>query len=276
MLQEFLKQVERILAPGVLLISFSCVTPQEERQMKQDIARLQTQVIQMQNLSDSSDKSLKNVSNKRAANANTRMERISIDIQKIKGELDALRVGVVTGQLPGQTDDDGPSMAKKLSAVIERLEAVEENQRKVLEVIEKSSKSVKSKSSKSKGRKSIGTLSGIRAAFKDKRYRHVKEDAPKVIRKFKKGTKNRREVQYLYAESLYKLGDIKNAALEFDEYLKSKPKKKVAHANLRLGDCFRHLGEPATAKIYYDEIVSSYANSEEAKTAAKRLEKLRI
>ena len=172
--------------------------------------------------------------------------------------------------MPGQPDDDGPSMAKKLVAIIERLEVVEENQRNIMKLQEKSSKLTKKP--KASKRKQAKTVDALKKAFADKRYRHVKEDAPSVIKKYKKGTTNRKDSQYMYAESLYKLGDIKNAALEFDEYLKSKPKKKIAHANLRLGDCFRHLGEPATAKIYYDEIVSSYRNSEEAKLAEKRLQ----
>ena len=244
--------------------------------MKQDIGRLQAQVVQMQNELKITDNSLKSSSNRRAANTNTKMERLGIDIQKMKGEIDAIRVGVVTGQLPGQTDDEGPSMAKKLVAVIERIEDLEKQQKKLLDIIEKSSKKSAKSAKTKKNRKSSKSFKSLNSAFKDKRYRHVKEDAPKVIRKYKKGTKNRKEAQFIFAESLYKLGDIKSAALEFDEYLKSKPKSKIAHANLRLGDCFRHLGEPATAKIYYDELLASYGKSSEAKIAQERLKKLKI
>ncbi|SMF46275.1 tetratricopeptide repeat protein [Pseudobacteriovorax antillogorgiicola] len=259
----------------VVFALVGCVTPQEERQIKEDIARLQAQLVQMQNDFQDSDSSLKSSTNKRAASTNSRLERMTIDIQKLKGEVDALRVGVITGQLPGQTDDEGPSMATKLLAVIERLEALEEQQKKIMTAIEKAgspSKKVESKRSS----KVATNIKGLRRAFKEKRYRHVKEDAPAVIKKLKKGTKLRKEAQFLFAESLYKLGDIKSAALEFDEYLKSDPDNKVAHANLRLGDCFRHLGDSATAKIYYDELVSRYSSSEEARIAKQRLEKLSI
>lgn len=248
-----------------------CVTPAEERQIKDDIARLQAQMVEIQN--SGSTFSVK--SNQRAASTNTKVERLHIDVQKIKGEIEALRIGVLTGQLPGSTDDDGPSMARKLSAVLERLESIEATQKKLMSVIEKADKPAKSKK-KTSSRESKRKLSALREAFKAKRYKHVKEDAPFLIKRFKKGTKNRQEVQFLYAESLYKLGDIKSAALEFDEFIKSNPKDRLAHANLRLGDCFRHLGDSATAKIYYDELIAKFGSSDEAKTATERLEKLKI
>ena len=259
---------------ALVIASSSCVTPQEERQMKEDIARLQAQIVQAQNDLKTSDNSLKSTSNQRAANTNTKLERVTIEMQKMKGEIDALRVGVITGQLPGQVEDEGPSMAKKLLAVIERLEALEEQQKKILDVIDKAGESKKKKDKKD--RKTSKSIKQLEQAFTDKRYRHVKEDGPDVIKLYKKGTKNRHDAQFFFAESLYKLGDIKSAALEFDEYLKSKPKTRLAHANLRLGDCFRHLGDSATAKIYYDELVQSFGSSDEAKIAQERLDKLKI
>ena len=63
----------------VLSTPLSCVTPQEERQIKEDIARLQTQVVRMQNDVQSNDKSLK--ARLIGVQLALQIERISVDTE---------------------------------------------------------------------------------------------------------------------------------------------------------------------------------------------------
>ena len=56
------------------------------------------------------------------------MEKMEIDLQKMKGDIDALRVGVMTGQMPGTDPDQEGSIAKTLNELGARLEKVEEDQ----------------------------------------------------------------------------------------------------------------------------------------------------
>ena len=67
------------------------------------------------------------------------------------------------------------------------------------------------------------------------------------------------ELDYLYAESLFKLGNLKDAAIEFHDFLDSKPPVKyLPHAKMRMGDCYRHLGDKETASIYYEELITEF------------------
>ena len=43
---------------------------------------------------------------------------------------------------------------------------------------------------------------------------------------------------------------------------------------MRMGDCFRHLGDKATARIYYEEIIQEFGGSSEATEARKKLAKM--
>ena len=53
------------------------------------------------------------------------------------------------------------------------------------------------------------------------------------------------------------------------------PKNHLAHAKLRLGDCFRHLGDKATARLCYEELMAKHTGTNEAKLAKDRLDKLK-
>lgn len=258
---------------AISTLFIGCVTPSEKRQIKDDIARLQVQYTKMQNEVTSQTTDIKSSTNKRTASTNTRIERMHSELQRVKGEIDTVRRGVITGHLPGHREDDGPSIANKIALIIERLDRIEKSQSELFDIIEKAGKKSKKKKI---DRPRLTSLKSIRTAFTEKRYMHIKQDAPKVLKKLRKGGSSRKEAQFLFAESLYKIGDIKAAALEFDAYLKSKPKNHLAHANLRLGDCFRHLGDSSTAKLYYDELVSQHGASKEAEIAKERLSKLKI
>jgi TolA-binding protein len=62
------------------------------------------------------------------------------------------------------------------------------------------------------------------------------------------------------------------AALKYNEFLESNPPKNyLPLVKMRLGDCFRNLGDAGTAKIYYEELIKEFPNSNEASKAKERL-----
>ena len=241
--------------------------------MKEDIARLQAQIVAMQQDLTTTGSSLSTDSSRKTASINANIERLNVEIQRLKGEVDTLRVGVVTGRLPGTSADNPDSIASMLQTIAERLEVVEKNQESVMAAIKKAGKSKKRGASNStKQRKPVKSLRGLQESFGKKQYLYVVEDAKPIIKRNSGNSKH--EAQYMYAESLYKLGRLRPAALAFNDYLDLNPKSYLAHAKLRLGDCFRHLGDKATARLYYEELLAKHAKSEEARLAKERLEKL--
>ncbi len=277
-----------LLTCGTLLSLAACMTPAEEQQIKDDIFGLQSRVLQMENQLSAQGKEISTATNRQEASIGTRMDKIAIEIQRIKGDIDALRIGVSTGQLPGADPDQEGSVAKTLSQMSERLTAVEDNQNKILGVIDKSTdtkKSDKKESGKEKEKEkdkaktvekktsSLKTVDDLRAAYDKKKYKLVAEEGAKFLTTVK-GKKDKQEATYIIAESMYKAGEIREAALKYNEFIESKPKENMSHALLRMGDCFKQLGDAETAKIYYQELIQKFSNTEEAKLAKDKLAKL--
>ena len=69
-----------------------------------------------------------------------------------------------------------------------------------------------------------------------------------------------------------KLNRYKEAALQFNELVELKPAaKSMALAKLRLGDCFKAMGDKDTSKLFYDEVIAKFPDSPEAAKAKKSL-----
>lgn len=274
-----------ILTCGVLVSLTACVTPAEEQQFRDDIFGLQTRVLQMENQLSAQGKEINTATSRQEASVSTRLDKIAIELQRIKGDIDALRIGVTTGQLPGTDPDQEGSVAKTLSELSERMAAVEDNQNKILGVIDKSVEATKKgskkdekgkeKSTKGSDKKSAGmkNLDDMRTAFDKKKFKAIVEEGEKVLSGLK-SKKDKQEATYILAESLFKSGDIREAALKYNEFIESKPKENMSHALLRMGDCFKHLGDAETAKIYYQELIQKFSNTVEAKQAKDKLAKL--
>jgi TolA-binding protein len=274
-----------ILTCGVLASLAACVTPAEEQQLRDDIFGLQTRVLQMENQLSAQGKEINTATSRQEASVSTRLDKIAIELQRIKGDIDALRIGVTTGQLPGTDPDQEGSVAKTLTLLNERMALVEENQNKILGVIDKSVEAskksgkkddkAKEKAAKAAEKKSasLKSLDDMRTAFDKKKYKAIAEDGEKVLAGLK-GKKDKQEATYILAESLYKSGEIREAALKYNDYIESKPKDNMSLALLRMGDCFKQLGDAETAKIYYQELIQKYGGSAEAKQAKDKLAKL--
>lgn len=261
----------RLFCLIVLGIQFGCYTPQKENEIKTDIFNLQTRLLKLEQSAkevEGDSKETKKSSTQRLGAVQSDIERVRIELQKMQGEIDTLKVGVETGEIPGSNSEE-MSVSQRISGLQSRIETIEATQIEILDLLE--NKASGKNESKQETRK-IESISDMRQAFNQRRYRHVADVAEELIPKFTAAS-SKEEGLYLYAESLYKLGKLRDAALKFNDYIEAHPSSnKVAHAKLRMGDSFRHLGDTETARIYYDELVTKYSKSKEAETAKERLQ----
>jgi TolA-binding protein len=269
------------ICASLTIIAFSsCMTPQQKKDMEDDIFRLQTRVLQLET----------NVSTNRAveqktgeqhhrtlATTSSDVERLNLEVKRMKGDIDALRVGVQTGQMPGQESPQEGSIGAQLAEIRARLEALEANQKDLMASMDKGSDKQGDKSAASAKKTEKKEMAGnnadatsIQSAFERKKFKEVIEDAPIVLKKSK--GKEREQILIAYGESLLKVGRPKEAALQFNEVVESKPSEKnMAIAKLRLGDAFKAMGDKDTSRLFYDEVATKYANSPEGEKAKKAL-----
>lgn len=301
-----------------LLMITGCFTPAKERQLHDEIFGLQTRVMQLEGALMDENTPAGEAAKRRLASTAADIEKISNEMNRIKGELDALKLGVSTGFMPGVEGDQSNSVGGKIRSLSERMATLEATQGDVVASLEKQGVNLKSpekaaEKSKTnragdrtsdlsgersldkqsdkisdradhekaasaeephKSDKSLATLKQFRDAYGKRQFKRVIEDAPAAIKLLTKA-KDREEVAFLHAEALYKLGQMREAALQFNEFIDSKPAAKyLPQARLRMGDAFRNLGDPATAKIYYQELITKHPKSPEATKAKDRLKEL--
>lgn len=78
------------------------------------------------------------------------------------------------------------------------------------------------------------------------------------------------------AEDLFAQKEWKKAVLNYEKYREEYPKgKQVATATLKIGVSFQELGLKDEAKTFYEEVISRFPKSDEAKRAKIRLKGLR-
>jgi len=308
----------------IVLMSVSgCFTPAKERQLKDEIFNLQTRVMQLESALMDENTPAGEAAKRRLASTAMDIEKISSEMNQIKGELEALKIGVTTGFMPGVEGDQTNSVGGKVRTLSERMAALEATQGEVIASLEKQGVRLKApekygeKSSEKSGEKSgptaarssdkagehtqeknadhetvtagdetkpaetprksdktLTTLKNFRDAYGKRQFKRVAEDAPAALKATTKA-KDREEIAFLFAESLYKMGQMREAALQFNEFIDSKPTAKyLPQARLRMGDAFRNLGDPATAKLYYQELITKHPKSPEANKAKDRLKDL--
>lgn len=266
----------------VLSVLSGCMTSAKEKSLQKDIFNLQTRLLQVEEKLSNKEKNedaADTMERKEIATVAMDMQRIEQELNKIHGDIDALKVGVETGQMPGSSDEPKPgSVAAQIIDILSRLDELETAQADLIAAIKKAGVSSKASNKSSKKKKKSTSKSKsvreVRADFNKKRYRYVVEAVPVTLKKVRT-KKTKSELEFLEAESLYKLGRLREAALKFNEYAESYPKsKQVPHAMMRMGDCFRHLNDRSTAKIYYQEVVKKYPDSDQAKASREHLEKI--
>lgn len=105
-------------------------------------------------------------------------------------------------------------------------------------------------------------LQGVRAE-------HAAEQAEKTTRA---ATKDSFEA----GENFFAKKDWKKAILNYQRYRDENPKgKNFAEATYKIGVCFQELGLKDEAKTFYDEVVSKFSKSEQARKARTRLKGLK-
>lgn len=78
------------------------------------------------------------------------------------------------------------------------------------------------------------------------------------------------------AEALLAQKKWREAIIAYEDYRKAAPKgKSVADATYKIGVCMQEVGMKAEAKLFFDEVISKFPGSKEAKKAAFRLKSLK-
>ena len=262
----------------LLVLTSACATRAKHAALEGDIFVLKKRMLDIEHsitATRQEQDSKSSVGNKKIAGVRGRLDAFESKLQKITGQLDAVKVGVITGRYPGLSSEH-ESVAGTLSALQTRMDELSTTQAALL----KEFKALlalydrKNKVKRSKKRKKITDLAGIKTAFGRKHYRYVFEDARAVIKRLQ-GQATRFEAMYLLAESTFKLGKIRDAALYFNDLVDAGGEKKFLRlAKLRLGDCFRHLGDKKTARLFYQDVIDNFSASKEAKKAAEKLQAL--
>ena len=253
----------------------SCVSLRQKREQDDTIFAMQTHILQIEDSMNSghvSEQKTGETRHKLAASNSGDIERMSIEIKRMKGDIDALRIGVETGQLPGQESQNEGSVGSKLADVITRLTALEAHQLEFSQALER--QPVASNNSVSKKNTSPSSenvdLRSVKIAFERKHYKEVVEDAPSILKK-EKGH-DRQSVLMMYGDSLLKLNRPKEAALKFNEIIELKPNdKEMAVAKLRLADSFKLMGDKETSQLYYEEVATKFPGTPEGEKAKKAL-----
>ncbi len=261
-----------IIGVSGCLILVGCYTPQKERQVKQDIFNIQTRLIEVERAMEEKGRVSEDSLSKRIAGTNSQLDRITADMARVKGDIDALRVGVATGQMPGTEGEAEGSVATQIRNLVERIEGIEAAQAELAASIKRAGTAAPKTEAKPVAARGT-TAKDIKTAFDKGRFKYVIDEGPAVMKTAKKG-KDSEDLMYMYAESLFRTNKHREAALKFNEFIEMKPSdaKRVPHAKMRMGDCFRSLGDAATAKLYYQDVVDKHPNSPEAGRAKERLQ----
>ena len=275
---QFNRQFSRRIVFVILMSSpvlSGCITPKQKKDMDEDIFRLQTRVLQLEsNVANThtADQKAGEMHHKNLATTSSDLERINVEVKRMKGDIDALKVGVQTGQMPGQETSQEGSLAAQLTEIRTRLEAVESQQKDLLAAMGNGHPTKKKPSDKNDTPASSANADpdSLKTAFDRKHYKEVAEDAPAVLKRAK--GKDKEDVLMMYGESLMKLGRQKEAAVQFGDLIDLKPgDKQTAIAKLRLGDAFKALGDKDTSKLFYEEVSTKYAGTPEGEKAKKAL-----
>lgn len=255
----------------VFLLS-GCITPREKREMQNDLFNVQTRLLTLErSLSDTSKdaRSTGETASRKLASNHAELERMNHEMQQIRGEIDALKVGVSTGQMPGRENQPN-SVAGQLGRLSDRLDDIEQTQEELLEALKKAGLGKPNAKKNSGNSKKIGSVGDLQSAFDDKKYKQVIEEGPRLSTTGSSADKEK--ARFLTAEALFKLGKMREAALKYSEFVESHPSPKLLPTvKMRLGDCFRHLGDKTTAQIYYEELIKEFPDSDEAGKAKERL-----
>ncbi len=266
-----------------------CLTLNEQHQMRADIVRLNTQYSQLEQSMSQEKTSGSGV--KAMASTGANIDRLSQQQSKMAGDIDLLRRALEKGDVPG-IDTGKDSLLGRLNSLESRMTALELSQKEMIELLEKSkgvSGGGQSESNNSQAKpakeqdsrlivdpKESGSkaIKEARVLFNKNKWKQIIDVAPQWLPKFDKKIE-KEEFFSIYAESLFKNGEIKEAAIKYNEFLELKPSKKfLPLAKMRMGDCYRHLGDNDTALIYYNEVIKDFPKTDQGVKSKERVAQL--
>ncbi|NRA44194.1 MAG: tetratricopeptide repeat protein [Oligoflexales bacterium] len=264
-------ELRQVRIPFLLCWLFTgCMSTQDGEVLKEDLFKAQKRLLELEHRFEKTGEESKhqgNKANKELASTNVRQDKLDADIRMLKGELGTLRQGVITGELPG-FEEQADSIAKTLQSLRSRIEALEKTQLEILALLQKR------KANKGKQEVTLKNLSDVMKAFRAKRYMSITRDTRTIIKKTKK-EKVRDQLKFYYAESLFKVGRLRDAVLAFNELSSTKHLiEELPQVHLRIGDSFRLLGDKKAAVVYYKETVNKFPDSDEAMRAQEHIKKL--
>ncbi len=267
-----------LLIPAFSVSLIGCFHDEE---LRKELFTVNTRVLALE--TELQDK--QQINSRQYVSASSRVGQMEQDLQKMKGEIDRLELGVQKGELPGTRDTD-PSIAKDIAAIAEKLKnfdpekyskfderilALEKTQNEILALLEKIDKK---RSEKPASKIKLSTLKGVEEAFHKKQFKEIVENAPELLSN-KHHAKDADMLKYYYAESLFRTGNMKESAIAFGELIKKESIASFApKIRLRLGDCFRNLGDKKTAIAYYKLLLEKFPSASESETAKQHIKKL--
>ncbi len=247
---------------SLIVVSFlsSCVTMREYTDLHKRVDAMNTQIVA---LGGSSQKLTSTYSKKIAISVNSQ-EKLTLELAKIHGEIDALKQGVRTGQMPGIQRDSSPSVSDRLSLIEAKIKNIEESQ------------NIKSISTPEVGKANRPmSFSDVEKAFHSSSWPTVVQGFESDLASASLSLVERRKKAFYLAQGYYHLKKFDQAAIQYSEYLTISPRGAfVSQSKLHLGDCFRELGDKKTARIYYNELAKSGSSSTYVEQAKKRLSQM--
>jgi tol-pal system protein YbgF len=83
--------------------------------------------------------------------------------------------------------------------------------------------------------------------------------------------------QYWLSESIYALGDFKNAMINFAKVVEKYPNSsKIADARLKIGYCYYSIKKWKEARFIFSDIVKKYPNTSLSQLAQKKIESMNV
>ena len=111
--------------------------------------------------------------------------------------------------------------------------------------------------------------------FKDGQYTKAREEFQKFLKQYPKTTYSD-NAQFWIGETWYVEEKYEKAIVEYEKVIKGFPAgDKVPYALLKQGMSFQKLGDKASAKIVYQQIIKKYPQTSQAKAARAKLSELK-
>jgi tol-pal system protein YbgF len=111
--------------------------------------------------------------------------------------------------------------------------------------------------------------------FKDGQYARAREEFLKFLKQYPK-TAYSDNAQFWIGETYYVEEKYERAIVEYEKVVKDHPSgDKVPYALLKQGMAFQKLGDKASAKIVYQQIIKKYPQTNQARVAKAKLSELK-